>query len=324
MDLIDRYVREVGAHLPYRLRSDVEAELRSLLMDALEERARAASNPSDAELAAAVLRDFGPPHEVARRYAPQSQYLIGPRLFPAYKRALLILAVVVGALFLGSAVLNILGTVQNSQQGVAALPQFVTPLGLLNSLTLNFALITLAFAFAERVMIHREAAGKVWEPHSLPRLNDPDRVSPVVYVVVVYLRLIVAVAINFYPQWVGYLAVNHGMIVRGVLRPEFSMYLPWLNAYWVLDLAYDLWILRLGRRTREARWAHLGLDLLSLAIVYLMISGPVVFYFDRQVKQALSLIMVIVVVTFARDLYRLLARGPLAPWNAEGISKTVV
>ncbi|MGE5326983.1 MAG: HAAS signaling domain-containing protein, partial [Deltaproteobacteria bacterium] len=79
MELIDRYVHEVGEHLPERMREDVEAELRSLLTDAVEARAREASRPVDDEIISRVLREFGQPQEVARRYAPEAEYLIGPR-----------------------------------------------------------------------------------------------------------------------------------------------------------------------------------------------------------------------------------------------------
>ena len=38
MDLIDRYVHEVGRYLPRKNRADIQAELRSLLIDTLEAR----------------------------------------------------------------------------------------------------------------------------------------------------------------------------------------------------------------------------------------------------------------------------------------------
>ena len=81
--------------------------------------------------------------------------------------------------------------------------------------------------------------------------------------------------------------------------------------------------MRLGRRTRETRWASFGLDLLGLVILYLIISGPVVFNADHQVKQVLALLMLLCLVTCGLDLYRFLARKTLAPWNAEGAAKTV-
>ena len=38
MNLIDKYIAEVGKHLPRRNRADIEAEIRSTLEDMLEER----------------------------------------------------------------------------------------------------------------------------------------------------------------------------------------------------------------------------------------------------------------------------------------------
>ncbi len=38
MELVNRYVYQVGRRLPKRLRDDVKVELRSLLLDTLEER----------------------------------------------------------------------------------------------------------------------------------------------------------------------------------------------------------------------------------------------------------------------------------------------
>jgi len=73
MELIDRYVHEIGQLLPGRMRADVQAELRSLLTESLEDRARAAGRAPDAELVKTVLREFGSPQEAAARYAPQPQ-----------------------------------------------------------------------------------------------------------------------------------------------------------------------------------------------------------------------------------------------------------
>jgi hypothetical protein len=40
MNLLDRYVAEVGKHLPRGTRTDIEAELRSTLQDMREDRSR--------------------------------------------------------------------------------------------------------------------------------------------------------------------------------------------------------------------------------------------------------------------------------------------
>ena len=41
MNLIDKYVAEVGKNLPRNQRADIEKEIRSTLMDMLEERGQA-------------------------------------------------------------------------------------------------------------------------------------------------------------------------------------------------------------------------------------------------------------------------------------------
>ena len=82
MDLIDRYVHEVGRHLPRKNRSDIQTELHSLLVDMLED--RAGPDPSEAEVVE-FLQEYVEPRTVAASYAPQAQYLIGPVLYPLFQ-----------------------------------------------------------------------------------------------------------------------------------------------------------------------------------------------------------------------------------------------
>ena len=72
MDLIDRYAHEVGQYLPHRMRADVEAELRSLLTDSVEEKARQAGparRGPGRDRAAGVRRAEGR----RGRYSPEPQ-----------------------------------------------------------------------------------------------------------------------------------------------------------------------------------------------------------------------------------------------------------
>ena len=95
MELLDRYIYDVGRRLPAKQREDIEKELKSLLLDALEARTGGAE-PTEADMAA-VLKEFGSPEEVAARYAGE-RYVIGPRLYPTYR---MVLGIGSGALALG-------------------------------------------------------------------------------------------------------------------------------------------------------------------------------------------------------------------------------
>jgi len=67
-EVIESYVRDVAWHLPRRKRDDVAFELRALLADELTARAHAATRAPDKAMAIELMRSFGRPAEVARRY----------------------------------------------------------------------------------------------------------------------------------------------------------------------------------------------------------------------------------------------------------------
>jgi hypothetical protein len=317
MELIDRYVHEVGEHLPGRMRADVQMELRSLLLDALEEHARAAGRPADAELVTKVLREFGPPQEVAARYAPQPQYLIGPQLFPAYKLVVGIVGLVTGAILLAFFVLGVVRTLPNP----ADMPSLRTVARVVWQIFLmaffNLGIITLVFAIVERTQF-RPAVEVAWDPAALPPVDDPDRLSPAGHVFSLYAILALAILFNFYPEWVGIVGFQSGAGSwrLSLLRPEFSTYMPLLNLWWGLAFVLNLFVLRQGRWRRETRWAEFGLGLLGGVVLLLIILGPPVFRFNSIVKGILLGPVVIIAIESIGRLYRLLTRKPFDPWRA--------
>lgn len=319
MELIDRYVHEVGEHLPAQMRADVEAELRSLLLDMVEERARTAGKAADSELVTRVLREFGSPEEVAARYAPPAQYFIGPRLFPIYKLAVGIMGLVVAALFLAFFVVGVVRTIQKPDEAVT-LGEALGVVGkILHTALFNFGLMTLVFGIVERVQQHRELTGKTWDPTALPPVNDPYRISPVGHVFSLYAIVVLAILFNFYPEWVGIFGFTPG---KGnwhwpLLLPDFANYLPLLNLWWGLAFTLNLVVLRQGRWRRETRWTEFALGLLAIGILLMVILGPPVFRFDRIVKLVLMVALVGKAIETLGRLHRLLRRPADTPWNAE-------
>jgi hypothetical protein len=87
MNLVDRYIAEVGRHLPEKNRADIEAEIRSMLEDMLEERGKSAQSADD-KLIAEILEQLGDPKLLASQYAPSQRYLIGPSWYEVYVQTL--------------------------------------------------------------------------------------------------------------------------------------------------------------------------------------------------------------------------------------------
>ena len=69
-EVIESYVTDVALLLPRRQRNDVAFELRALLNEGLQDKARAIGRSVAPEMAIEFLRDFGHPAEVAARYRP--------------------------------------------------------------------------------------------------------------------------------------------------------------------------------------------------------------------------------------------------------------
>ena len=61
MELIDRYISEVGKDLPRRTRLDIEAEILSALEDMLRERSQKTGRPVDEEMVVEILKEYGAP-----------------------------------------------------------------------------------------------------------------------------------------------------------------------------------------------------------------------------------------------------------------------
>jgi hypothetical protein len=88
MRLIDRYIAEVGRHLPEKDRADIEAEIRSMLEDMLDERSQSTGISADEKVIVEVLEGLGDPRLLASKYAPSKRYLIGPGWYEVYVKTL--------------------------------------------------------------------------------------------------------------------------------------------------------------------------------------------------------------------------------------------
>lgn len=280
--LVERYVREVGGGLPRKIRSDVEDELRTLLQEALDERALAAGRAPDEEMAVEVLRKFGRPEEVAQRYQPGPRYLIGPRLYPTFVlTSKIVLAVLAGLALVGLA----LGVVFRPER----MDLRLSPLGILQLLGwtvqvlfINVALIATAFAILERVQARQgklaEPEEEEWDPRDLPAADDPERISVAGRVAAIYCIVALFVLFNFFPEYVGiYFFSKSSVYTLSLAELGLRIPLVLLNFWWVLALVLNVVLVRRGHWGFETRLAEFGLGLFAAFLLYWIIatSGPV-------------------------------------------------
>ncbi|MBN2005538.1 MAG: hypothetical protein JXA21_19420 [Anaerolineae bacterium] len=343
MELINRYVYQVGRRLPQRMRADVEKELHSLLLDTLEERAgHSAETQFTEEEQVAVLTEFGPPEKMADKYRPQPRYVIGPKLYNLY---LLVVSVVAGAGLLASIIAAVVPTLASKE------PISVTGI-LLRTATIfmNIALngigsTTLVFAVLDRLIPDEEFEAeedKPWNPRELPEAEPRDEIKPVNLIVeIVFLALISAAFLAFGKNIGGafYDGVWHA--TPPFLSPDFfALYLPLFVARWGITILLNLALLRQGRWQPVTRIADLLIHGFDIYILVRMLNGPTPInaeffssvlanvpeaaenlqrMLDDGLKMGLLVALIVTVIEIATRAYRLIRDRSLGTPTTPGV-----
>ena len=280
MELVDRYVHQVGRRLPKRLRDDVKVELRSLLLDTLEERTGLASGESafSEDDQVAVLEEFGPPAQMAAKYQPRPRHIIGPKVYNVY---LIVVAAVIGAGLLASIVSTAVGRLYANPVGVEMLE--LLGQGLVRFFNIAISGIgstTLIFAIIERVAPNvgfELDDEEEWSPRDLPEVEERNEIKPTGLIVQIgFLALLLITFVGF-PDRINIVAYydNGWRVVGSILSPEFfSIHLPLIAISWGLTIVLNLVLLRQGRWQLGTRIASLFAKVLDIFILARLLIGP--------------------------------------------------
>ncbi len=275
MNLLDKYVEEIGKGLPRRNRLDIEREIRSTLQDMLDERAARAGKPADDEMVRALLKEYGAPAKVAASYGPP-QYLIGPRIFPVFLLVTRIVLAVLLAVSLAGLGLSLART-PGGPDVIRELGKF--GLQLFGALISAFGNIVIVFAILERVLpaskFEQREEEEEWDPAQLAAEPDPAEVKPAEPIVAILVTVIALVVLNLYPDLVGIGFVSQGRWTTvPALSDAFFRYMPWINLLGVLQIGLNLVLLRRGRWNTDSRIANLVLDVCGIVLAGVMLAGP--------------------------------------------------
>jgi hypothetical protein len=279
MELIERYVNEVGRRLPKGKRDDICKELRSALDDALE--GRSFGKPSESDIVA-VLNEFGSPQAVAASYSGD-HYLIGPEIYPQFVFTLkLVAAVLAGLVVLSSGI-----TVFSSASGLEALTTAMA--GTVNSIIDSFitalGIVVIVFFLLERLdlKIDFKNKEKTWSPMDLPAVRDVDIVGRFDSIAAVVFPAIVLVLMNQFKDRVGirvstdsdHFSVGISSDSGGVLllNDVFLDNLTWLNLSLILPMALSVWLFWSGRWHLPTRLLKIAFDVFGLYVFYRICQG---------------------------------------------------
>lgn len=274
MNLIDKYIEQVGENLPAKDREDIKKEIRSILEDTLENRSLQEGRPVDELMMVDVLKEFGTPRKMAEAYMPP-RYLIGPRLFPTF---LMVTKIILGIVLLVGIVTTSVSFFQQPLTVDSGI-EFILKrlLELLGSMLSVLGNIVFVFAIIEWAFSREKSKNEEnWDPRDLEGEENRDEIKPWSLVPDIALTLFTLLFFNLFAAKLGaYFNDASGISVFiPALSPVFFNYLPWFNIIWVLGLGLSLALIRIGKRQPWSRWFQVSLDVMSLIVLILMASGP--------------------------------------------------
>jgi hypothetical protein len=289
LEIINAYLAEIHRRLPLKNRRDIIEEIRSALMDMIEERNPTPESDPDEALIKSVLKEYGSPRKVAQQYGAH-QHLIGPQIFPNYLMVLKIVLIVVASV-------NILFLLVAAIRGSFTEPGLLTALiesfgGLFNSLFYAFGMVTLIFTIIERT------AGEQWEfeseeewsPDDLVVVKEQTRVSIGGQAVEITLGIIFILLINVYLDRIGiYYLGDSGWVSVPILNDNFTRYIPWITGVAALDIALNLYLIGKVFWNRSARLAKVFINVLKIALLAVIILGPTIITISPAAWEVLDL-----------------------------------
>ncbi|MDR7277574.1 permease prefix domain 1-containing protein [Catenuloplanes atrovinosus] len=257
--LIDRYVTTALRRIPESQRADLDRELRASIEDAVEARVDA-GDTREAAIERTLL-ELGDPDRLADRYTDRPRHLIGPEVYPAWRRLMIMLYTVV---------LPIVVTVTTVLRLIES-PAIGPVIGGIVTTTLSVGThlgfwATATFAVIERVDVGRRALAGPWTPADLPKY-EPDRLATSQLVPnVAWPVLLIA----------GLVLQQFTFTDVPVLDPaNWSFWWPYLIVVLVLEAAWALWVFRAGY-TRATAAANAVLALaVAVPVVWLAYRGEI-------------------------------------------------
>ncbi len=271
MKIIEQYLYEVGKRLPTKNRQEITNELRSLLLDELEEK----HGPEADEAAAKqVLQEFGAPGEVARRYSGRSA-AIAPGLTDLY---FLILKIMLGAMAIAFTTVFLVELATGGVEEAAILGRALRlPLQILNGFFAGAGAVSLIFIGITRLGWNEGMSLEAdWTPEELKDVElEPETESTFGRIFAIGGSMLAIALLNVYPQIMSLAEqafLRSGLSLGHRLNIDlFRNYVFVFTGILVLEIVYHGIGLRTGGREIWLRLTRTGLTLVSIVFTALLV-----------------------------------------------------
>lgn len=260
MNLIERYLHEVGRYLPRKNREDILAEIKSYLLDKLEERVQGEPQEEDV---IALLKETGAPQKLAASYPGGQQYLIGPDLYPFFSMVVwIVLAAVIGAQLLAFGVTAWVG------EEVLNLSDSLT--SLVSSIPSAFGSVVIVFLILQRFGVQPKLDDEPWNPRDLPEIETAEEIKRGEQIFGIVGGSILLAIVAVIPDKIGFYMFPGGTFYPD---PVILQYTGWIFLSILAALSLNIYLLWQGRWSNGSRIAQVLVNLISVVVLAVLVKG---------------------------------------------------
>jgi hypothetical protein len=119
---------------------------------------------------------------------------------------------------------------------------------------------------------------ETWDPQTLPEFDQVQPVKRGERIFGIIASMVILTVLLFFPQYVGFITAPGGEFFA---NPVILDYVIWLTIVLVASITLDVYLLWQDRWSTGTRIAKIGLNLLSIAVLALLIQGHTAWLAER-------------------------------------------
>ncbi len=287
MELIERYLYAVGKKLPLKQKDDILKELRSIIMDNLDDLTNG-NEPSEEDVTK-VLKDRGSPNEVAKSYRTGPSWIVGPKYYDLYMLILKILLAVTAGGYLLSLIISAFSMSGGYINIIVKI--FVEFFGIIPGLLTTVGTVTLIFFIIERAVKEPIdidlGEGEKWSPSKLEPIPKKEEViKPIEPILGIVFSVFVLLLINAYRAKLGIYYLPHGggdwasgewAMIDILNAKAMDLYVPIWSAILALNIGLYGWQIGTGKRNISIMIFELFISALNIGVLFYIANGPILF-----------------------------------------------
>lgn len=286
--LLERYLLAVERRLPLQGRKDILAEIRSNLIDLLEDQYPPEAVLDEKQLEQ-ELRKLGSPHSVAVGYF-RSDALIDPRFNPVFRFFVTFVApIVAGAMLLAGVVSSVLSQGESPFWGIWEMLSNIwgAVTGLIGTVALILILITRFFPQwgQGKDLNFMKEEQKEWSISDLPeRVQDTDKVQPWEPIVGIFFGIVgLLIFTVFFEDLAGFWWLVDGKWnMVPIFTASFMTFLPWIAINIGLEICRNALILFQRRKSIMTRVFEIVIQFSDLFLAAAMLKAGDLVSFDKE------------------------------------------